>query len=127
MAADMTVTSINGQRVSQLIYSNNANSTGFWYWDGTIGYELLVVLKLSFKLDLFYCNWWYNSKNTYIVVQYFSGAYPVRLLQQMTTITNADFGGNTGDGGSAVTWPIFLPQQYTFRQEYVVINTAIWW
>lgn len=32
---DMTTTATTGSKVSQLVYSNNAASTGFYFWDGT--------------------------------------------------------------------------------------------
>ena len=32
---DMTTTTTNGTKVSQLVYSNNAASTGFYFWNGT--------------------------------------------------------------------------------------------
>jgi hypothetical protein len=32
---DMTTTSTNGSKISQLVYSNNAASTGFYFWDGS--------------------------------------------------------------------------------------------
>ena len=32
---DMTTTTTNGTKVSQLVYSNNAASTGFYFWSGT--------------------------------------------------------------------------------------------
>jgi len=32
---DMTTTSTNGTEVSQLVYSTNASSTGYYYWNGT--------------------------------------------------------------------------------------------
>lgn len=32
---DMTSTTTNGTKVSQLVYSNNAASTGYYYWDGS--------------------------------------------------------------------------------------------
>ena len=32
---DMTTTTTNGSKVSQLVYSNHAASTGFYFWDGT--------------------------------------------------------------------------------------------
>lgn len=32
---DMTTTATNGSKISQLIYSNHAASTGFYFWDGT--------------------------------------------------------------------------------------------
>lgn len=32
---DMTTTTTTGSKVSQLVYSNNAASTGFYFWDGT--------------------------------------------------------------------------------------------
>jgi len=32
---DMTTTATAGSRVSQLVYSNNAASTGFYFWDGS--------------------------------------------------------------------------------------------
>jgi len=32
---NMTTTSTNGSKVSQLVYSNNVNSTGFYYWNGS--------------------------------------------------------------------------------------------
>lgn len=31
---DMTTTATDGSKVSQLVYSNNAASTGFYFWDG---------------------------------------------------------------------------------------------
>ena len=31
---DMTTTATTGSKVSQLVYSNNAASTGFYFWDG---------------------------------------------------------------------------------------------
>ncbi len=32
---DMTTTAVNGMEVSQLVYSSHANSTGYYYWDGS--------------------------------------------------------------------------------------------
>ena len=32
---DMTTTATAGSKISQLVYSNNAASTGFYFWDGT--------------------------------------------------------------------------------------------
>jgi hypothetical protein len=32
---DMTATATAGSKISQLVYSNNAASTGFYFWDGT--------------------------------------------------------------------------------------------
>ena len=32
---DMTTTTTAGSRISQLVYSNNAASTGYYFWNGT--------------------------------------------------------------------------------------------
>ena len=32
---DMTTTTTNGTKTSQLVYSTNASSTGYYYWNGT--------------------------------------------------------------------------------------------
>ena len=32
---DMTTTATNGTKISQLVYSTNASSTGYYYWNGT--------------------------------------------------------------------------------------------
>ncbi len=35
VAEDMTTTTTDGTEVSQLVYSTNASSTGYYYWNGT--------------------------------------------------------------------------------------------
>ena len=32
----MTTTTTDGSRISQLVYSNNAASTGYYFWNGTV-------------------------------------------------------------------------------------------
>ena len=44
---DMTTTATNGTEVSQLVYSTNASSTGYYYWNGT-AWKALVPNSLSY-------------------------------------------------------------------------------
>ena len=44
---DMTTTTTNGTKTSQLVYSTNASSTGYYYWNGT-AWKALVPNSLSY-------------------------------------------------------------------------------
>ena len=41
---DMTTTATNGTKISQLVYSTNASSTGYYYWNGAAWKALLGTL-----------------------------------------------------------------------------------
>jgi hypothetical protein len=44
---DMTTTTTDGTEVSQLVYSTNASSTGYYYWNGT-AWKALMPNSLSY-------------------------------------------------------------------------------
>ena len=44
---DMTTTATNGTKTSQLVYSTNASSTGYYYWNGT-AWKALMPNSLSY-------------------------------------------------------------------------------
>ena len=49
---DMTdAGTVNGTKTSQLVYSTNANSTGYYYWNGTAWAALVPSTKRSIRVD----------------------------------------------------------------------------
>ena len=46
---DMTTTATNGTKTSQLVYSTNASSTGYYYWNGSAWMPLNTMLKATIE------------------------------------------------------------------------------
>jgi len=45
---DMTTTTTNGTKTSQLVYSTNASSTGYYYWNGTAWTPLVPGIEKNY-------------------------------------------------------------------------------
>jgi len=47
---DMTTTTTNGTKISQLVYSTNVSSTGYYYWNGT-AWKALVPPSITSRFE----------------------------------------------------------------------------
>ncbi len=95
---DMTTTATNGTKISQLVYSTNASSTGYYYWTGAAWTALVPEPDLVTK--------------SLVTVSSDGGSY--------TASSTDDIIRYTGDGDLQLTLPDVVP----VGKIYYIINNC---